>query len=222
MWAFPMRWSRRFPLRRRWGVDSGISSADEGSGRIGCRNKNPIGEGGVWVMSDWEDRRLGDCVQMLSGGTPSKANHDYWNGDIPWVSAKDLKKFFLHDAQDHITQEAAQNETKIAPKNSTLILVRGMTLHNDLPIGCLTRDMAFNQDVKAIIADENLIESKYLAYWLLANKHQLMGLVESASHGTGRISTDDLKSVIITFPDLEEQKQISNLLGNFDRNTNLM
>ncbi len=168
-------------------------------------------------MSEWEDRRLGDCVQMLSGGTPSKANADYWNGHIPWVSAKDLKSFFLHDTQDHITQEAAQNGTKIAPKNSILILVRGMTLHNDLPIGCPTRDMAFNQDVKAIIADKNLIESKYLAYWLLANKLQLMGLVESASHGTGRINTDDLKSVVISYPALKEQKQISGLLGNFDR-----
>lgn len=168
-------------------------------------------------MSEWEDRRLGDCVQMLSGGTPSKANDDYWNGDIPWVSAKDLKSFFLHDAQDHITKEAAQNGTKIAPKSSIFILVRGMTLHNDLPIGCLTREMAFNQDVKAIIADENLIESKYFAYWLLANKPQLMGLVESASHGTGRINTDDLKSVIISCPELKEQKQISGLLGNFDR-----
>lgn len=168
-------------------------------------------------MSEWEDRRLGDCVQMLSGGTPSKAKADYWNGHIPWVSAKDLKSFFLHDTQDHITQEAAQNGTKIAPENSILILVRGMTLHNDLPIGCPTREMAFNQDVKAIIADKNLIESKYLAYWLLANKLQLMGLVESASHGTGRINTDDLKSVIISYPDLKEQKQISGLLENFDR-----
>jgi type I restriction enzyme, S subunit len=101
-------------------------------------------------MSEWKDRRLGDCVQMLSGGTPSKNNDAYWKGDIPWVSAKDLKSFMLHDAQDHITQETAENGTKIAPENSILILVRGMTLHNDIPIGCLTRDMAFNQDVKAI------------------------------------------------------------------------
>lgn len=168
-------------------------------------------------MSEWEERQLGDCVQMWSGGTPSKANNAYWNGDIPWVSAKDMKSFFLHDTQDHLTQEGAENGTKIAPKNSILILVRGMTLHNDLPIGCPTRDMAFNQDVKAIIADKTLIESRYLAYWLLANKPQLMGLVESASHGTGRINTDDLKSIIILCPDLEEQKQISDLLENFDR-----
>ena len=134
-------------------------------------------------MSEWKEIQLGDCVHMMSGGTPSKANDDYWTGDIPWVSAKDLKSFFLNDAQDHITQEAAQNGTKIAPKNSILILVRGMTLHNDIPIGCPTRDMAFNQDVKAIIAKEDVIKSEYLAYFLLAKKPQLMGLVESASHG---------------------------------------
>lgn len=161
--------------------------------------------------------QLGDCVQILSGGTPSKVNKDYWNGDIPWVSAKDLKSFFLHDTQDHISLEAVENGTKIAPKGSIFVLVRGMTLHNDLPIAYPTRDMAFNQDVKALITNENLINNQYLIYWLLAHKLKLMRLVESASHGTGRINTDVLKSIIISCPDLEEQSKIANLLGNFDR-----
>jgi type I restriction enzyme, S subunit len=168
-------------------------------------------------MSEWKEIELGKCVNMISGGTPSKDNDDYWNGDISWASAKDLKSFLLHDTQDYITKIGSQNGTKIAPKGSILILVRGMTLHNDFPICCITKDMAFNQDIKAVIPDNSLINTEYLAYWMLSSKYHLMSLVESASHGTGRINTSVLKSIKVSCPTLEEQRSIAKILGNFDR-----
>jgi type I restriction enzyme, S subunit len=168
-------------------------------------------------MSEWKEIELGKCVNMISGGTPSKDNDDYWNGDISWASAKDLKSFLLHDTQDYITKIGSQNGTKIAPKGSILILVRGMTLHNDFPICCITKDMAFNQDIKAVLPDNSLINTEYLAYWMLSSKYHLMSLVESASHGTGRINTSVLKSIKVSCPTLEEQRSIAKILGNFDR-----
>jgi hypothetical protein len=56
---------------------------------------------------DWQSRTLGDCATFGSGGTPSKSCDDFWSGTIPWVSAKDLKVFRLHDAEDHVTAEAS-------------------------------------------------------------------------------------------------------------------
>jgi type I restriction enzyme, S subunit len=127
-----------------------------------------------------------------------------------------LKSFLLHDTQDHITEIGSRSGTKISPKGSILVLVRGMTLHNDFPICRITQDMAFNQDIKAIISNESILDTGYLAYWLLASKYQLMSLVESASHGTGRINTDVLKSVKVSCPSLQKQKAISQILENFD------
>ncbi|MCC5655029.1 restriction endonuclease subunit S [Nostoc sp. XA013] len=167
-------------------------------------------------MTEWTEIELGQCVNMLSGGTPSKDNDDFWNGDIPWASAKDLKSFLLHDTQDHITKIGSQNGTKIAPKGSILILIRGMTLHNDFPICRITQDMTFNQDIKAIIPDQSIIDTGYLAYWLLSSKYQVMSLVESASHGTGRINTNVLKSIKIPCPSLQKQKAVAQILEKFD------
>ncbi|KAB8140731.1 restriction endonuclease subunit S [Chloroflexia bacterium SDU3-3] len=165
--------------------------------------------------SEWTRTTLGDCSMWYSGGTPSKANPTFWEGNIPWVSAKDMKSFYLHDTEDHLTEEGVQNGSRIAPAESILLLVRGMTLHNDLPICIIKQDMAFNQDVKAIIPNQN-INSNFLAYWFLAHKPTLLKMVDSASHGTGRIHTDVLKSIEVSLPPLPEQRAIARVLGSLD------
>jgi restriction endonuclease S subunit len=48
----------------------------------------------------WKTYNLGDCVNfVVSGGTPSKKNPEYWDGNIPWVSCKDMKKPYLYYSQ---------------------------------------------------------------------------------------------------------------------------
>jgi type I restriction enzyme, S subunit len=90
-------------------------------------------------------------VRFISGGTPSKGNSDYWGGYIPWVSAKDMKNFWVNDTEDMLTAEGAESATSLVPSGSTLLLVRGMTLHNDIPIVRVRRPSTFNQDVKAVM-----------------------------------------------------------------------
>ena len=43
-------------------------------------------------MEQWKEYRLGDLIVLNSGGTPDKNNNSYWEGDIPWISAK-----FMYD-----------------------------------------------------------------------------------------------------------------------------
>lgn len=167
------------------------------------------------MPSDWRSTTLADCADWVSGGTPSKQNPDYWNGDVPWVSAKDMKSFRLYDSKDHVTAEALNNGTKVVPARSLLLLVRGMTLHDDLPICMAMREMAFNQDVKALVPKAHVVP-EFLAYWLLANKRTLLELVDSASHGTGRIHTNVFKKVELRLPPLSTQRRIASILGSLD------
>lgn len=51
----------------------------------------------------WKTDLLGNCVNFLSGGTPSKKKPEYWNGKIPWISCKDMKVDYLYNSQDYIT-----------------------------------------------------------------------------------------------------------------------
>lgn len=167
------------------------------------------------MACNWNETTLGECATWLSGGTPFKGNDAFWSGSIPWVSAKDMKSFRLHDAEDHISPAAIGNGGKLVPAGTILLLVRGMTLHNDVPICMVTREMAFNQDIKAL-RPANDVDGAFLAYWLLAHKPDLLASVDHAGHGTGRLVTDTLKEKVLRLPSLAEQKRIAEILGALD------
>jgi type I restriction enzyme S subunit len=158
---------------------------------------------------------LKNCAHFLSGGTPSKSMEDYWGGELPWLSAKDMKSFYVADTEDHITELGARNGTRTIEEGGILVLTRGMTLLHDVPICLAHRRMAFNQDVKGIVARDG-VDARYLAYALLAAKRDLLSFVELAGHGTGRLPTDRLESLPIRVPKLSEQQAIAGILGALD------
>jgi type I restriction enzyme S subunit len=169
----------------------------------------------VIVPKDWQSRPLEDCARFISGNTPSKDNKAFWNGDFPWVSAKDMKSLFLSDAKLGLTTSGREN-AKIAPAGSVLVLTRGMTLLKDFPVCLLSCEMAFNQDIKALIPVAG-IQGDFLAYMLVAQKAEILNLVDTAGHGTGRLDTDLLKSYRINVPPLPQQRQITETLHAWDR-----
>jgi hypothetical protein len=60
--------------------------------------------------------RLGDVVEVTGGATPSKRNNDFWGGEIPWISPKDMKAFELDSSKDLITEEGLRNSAcKLIP-----------------------------------------------------------------------------------------------------------
>ncbi len=166
-------------------------------------------------MGEWLHTTLGDVTDFLSGGTPSKDRAAYWGGLIPWVSAKDMKRFRLEDSEDHLTEEGAANGTKLVPAGTVLLLVRGMTLLNDVPICVAGRPVTFNQDVKALRPRPG-VRDDFLPYLLLGNKERLLSLVDLAGHGTGRLNTDELKSLDVLLPAESVQCAIAHILGTLD------
>ncbi len=152
---------------------------------------------------DWPVNELGSLAEFKSGGTPSKEDPDNWGGEMPWVSAKDMKRQFLVGSELHLSEQGSL-KAKIAPKHSILILVRGMTLLKDVPICLATREVAFNQDIKALVAKEN-IDPLYLSYALLARKNEIQSCVDTAGHGTGRLETERLRTLPIITPPFGER-----------------
>jgi len=159
-------------------------------------------------------------ARIVSGGTPSKARPEYWDGDIPWVSAKDMKEFRLASAELSISLDGLTRGSKLAPQGAALVLVRGMTLLKDVPICMLMRDVAFNQDVKAILP-RSTVHPAYLAYALLAAKPELCSMVELAGHGTGRLPTDRLSDLRLPVHQRGDQQAIAHILGTLDEKIQL-
>src|SRR5690606_32589903 len=70
-------------------------------------------------LSGWAQVQLGALGEVLGGSTPSKADSEFWDGDIPWVSPKDMKRAVISDAQDHVSAKAlTRTSLKIVPPQS--------------------------------------------------------------------------------------------------------
>ena len=163
----------------------------------------------------WKNYKLGDCVNFVSGGTPSKKNPEYWDGNIPWVSCKDMKKAYLYDSQDHITEKGAANGTRFVSPETIIIVVRGMILGQHFPVAIAKRKMAFNQDLKALECAPN-VHPKFLFHWLRGKSYEILGIVDEAAHGTKRLQTDRLQNFPLHLPPLPIQRKIAGILSAYD------
>ncbi len=169
------------------------------------------------VPKGWLEKSLSDITKWSSGGTPSKNNPEFWNGDIPWISAASMRGHYFSDSELKITALAVSEGAKIAPENSLLLLVRGSMLWNKIPVGITAKKVAFNQDVKCIKPDVKKTNSEFLLYWFLTNEHHLMNMVTGTGIGAGKLDTTDLQNLEIILPPLPEQRKIAKILSTWDQ-----
>ena len=168
----------------------------------------------------WNILTLGQLCRFISGGTPSKTRPDYWCGNIPWVSPKDLKRPRLSDVVDHISEQALYEGSSLAPENSILIVVRGMILAKDVPVSLLERAMAFNQDIKALVPNLNVFPA-YLLYALQAAKQSLLNQVGRSAHGTMTLMSSALEQFTIPVPDKGTQWDITSIFEVLEHNSSI-
>ncbi|EMH2332050.1 restriction endonuclease subunit S [Citrobacter freundii] len=152
------------------------------------------------MSSEWSVKKLGDLVTFLSGGTPSKSNKDYWNGEIPWISASSMQSTRYHDSDLRVTSLGSTNGTRLVPAETVLLLVRGGALHNKIPVGITTREVTFNQDVKALVPKSKDITPYYLLAWLISSRELLLGKVENTGIGAGKLDTKILQDLDVPVP----------------------
>ncbi len=159
------------------------------------------------LPSGWGWSRLGDLGYDLGGGTPSKSKKSYWDGDIPWVSPKDMKTDYIVNAQDYVTEQALSETTvKLIPENSLLLVVRGMILAHSFPVAITKCKVVINQDMKALIFG-NILPS-FLLLQMKSSKSDVVQLVDRSSHGTCKLISDKLWNIVIPVPPFNEQHRI--------------
>jgi type I restriction enzyme S subunit len=159
--------------------------------------------------------KLDDVVSFKSGGTPSKEKDAYWDGDIPWISAASMQGKYYSKSVRTISEEGLKNGSKLALKGQLLLLVRGSMLYNKVPIGIAEKDVAFNQDLKALIPNEKSY-NEFLYQWFSAKQNFLLHKVTGTGIGAGKLDTDDLKTLKLNLPTLPEQQKIASFLSAVD------
>jgi type I restriction enzyme S subunit len=160
------------------------------------------------IPHNWEWMPFGTLGEFLGGGTPSKDNPAYWNGEIPWVSPKDMKRPYICDSIDHVTPLGADASSgRLIPTGALLMVVRGMILAHTFPVAITTREVTINQDMKALRLTVPEI-GEYLLRCCTALTGAMLSNVERSSHGTCRIPTEALSSFLVPIPPLAEQRRI--------------
>lgn len=179
----------------------------------GLNPNAPMKPSGIEWLGDipahWALRPLKHLVTMTSGGTPSKANLEYWDGEIPWASSKDLKKHELPDTEDHLTQLALDDgAAELVPIGSVLVCVRGMILAHTFPVATTRVAMAINQDLKALNSRESM-NNQFLAWLLRGTAGASLARVDEAAHGTKVLRLDGWAQMSVPEPPIKEQLAIT-------------
>ncbi|HCE3631130.1 TPA: restriction endonuclease subunit S [Vibrio parahaemolyticus] len=168
------------------------------------------------MSCNWSVKKLGDLVKFTSGGTPSKSNEAYWGGDIPWISASSMDSTRYSESELKVTTEGAKNGTRLVPKDTVLLLVRGGALHNKIPVGITTREVTFNQDVKALVPKTDEITPWYLLFWLISIKKTLLAKVENTGIGAGKLDTKILQELEVPLPPKPELQRLEKFCKALD------
>jgi type I restriction enzyme S subunit len=161
------------------------------------------------VSSRWPVLPLGEIVNFGSGATPSKGTEEYWKGAIPWISPKDMKPEEIVDAEDHVSESVFEKSNlQLFPKDTVLIVVRGMILAHTVPIRLCRVPFSINQDMKALLPKQ-AIHADFLRWALQAQHAHILRKVSTAGHGTKKLDSDKLKAEVIPVPPLKLQQEFA-------------
>ena len=172
----------------------------------------PIRDSGIpWlgeVPAHWETVALRFLVDMTSGATPDTGEPEYWYGEIPWVSPKDMKENEITDTQDHVSEVALlESSLRLIEPGAVLIVVRGMILSHSFPTGLNRVPVTINRDMKALRCYSALVP-QFLRSFFHGLETHIVSLADSSAHGTRKLDTEVLGRLEIPLPPLREQQQI--------------
>lgn len=166
-------------------------------------------------MNKWGPHKLSEIGSIVGGATPSTTIDAYYNGDIPWLTPKDLSNFherYIERGERNITKSGLNScSAQLLPAGSVLFSSRA-------PIGYVAiakNPIATNQGFKSIIPNPEKVDSLFLYYLLKYNKDN----IEAMGSGTTfkEVSGATMKNIEVYLPeDLEEQRRIAGILGSLD------
>ena len=156
--------------------------------------------------------KISEFCKTGSGGTPSRTNLEFYDGDIPWIKSGELRETLITTASEFITEFAVKNSSaKIVPKGAILLAMYGATVGR---IAMLGIDATTNQAVCNIVPDEKIAFSKYIYYALLSKVPYFLN--NAVGGAQPNISQGMIKDTEIPLPPLDEQKRIAAILDKAD------
>ena len=167
----------------------------------------------IGIRNEWPEVPISKVASVVIGGTPVRSVAEYWGGNIPWATAKDIAAVssrYLEQVQECITEQGLKSSAaKLMPKGTVVITARGT-------VGALVqlrREMAFNQTCYAIFPND-VLNGDYLFYALKGTLSEMRSLTYGTVFET--ITRRTFDNWQIPLPSLPEQRAIAQVLGTLD------
>jgi type I restriction enzyme S subunit len=156
--------------------------------------------------------KLGSVCKFLNGGTPTKENAAYFDGDIAWITGADITSFKVTKARSFITEKAIkESATNLVSAGTVLLVTR--TSVGKVAVAGMT--LCFSQDITAIRNDEKHLDKSFLIYFLKTKEPYFKQSARGAT--IGGITREVVSEIEIPLPSLPEQKRIAAILDKADR-----
>ncbi|EFN9170225.1 restriction endonuclease subunit S [Escherichia coli] len=166
------------------------------------------------VPKGWELSSIGKISDVSSGGTPSRNNEAYWNGNIPWVTTAEVQFKIIEDTVEKITEEGLANSSaKLFPAGTILMAMYGQGKTRG-QVAKLGIDASTNQACAAIVLHTGY-EVDFYYQFLISQYENIREMANSG--GQQNLSGGIVKSIPVPVPPLTEQKKIAKILSTWDK-----
>ena len=154
-------------------------------------------------LNGWASKPLGQVLKVTTGGTPSRNNATFWNGDIPWVKTGEVNYYVIDSTEESITAEGLKGSAaKLCPPNSVLVALYGQGPTRGR-VGMLGIEAAVNQACAAIYPNADF--DPWFVYYYLSGKYlSLRAMAQGAAQPNLNLAM--IKGFGMPTPTLEEQK----------------
>ena len=159
-------------------------------------------------------RKLRELVHVSGGKTPSMSNSLYWNGDIVWISSKDMKSSRISGSELKITN-LALNEMTLYHPGTLLLVARSGILKHSLPLAILEVDATINQDIKAL--QVHGCNAFYLYYAILSQEDTIIRTLVKTGTTVQSLMMDSFLDIEIPTPDIDQQQSIIDKLAKLEK-----
>lgn len=165
------------------------------------------------VPRHWNVAPLKQVASFTGGGTPSREIPAFWNGDVPWVSPKDMKSEVIRDSEERITEAGlAAGAASLIEPNAVLIVVRSGILRHTIPVAINERPVALNQDMKALRMDRSRCQPRFVLRLVQGMNDLFLNLWLKQGATVESIEHDYLGRTEIPLPPPAEQRAIAAFL----------
>lgn len=164
--------------------------------------------------ADWATEPFGEAFDTTSGGTPSRSNSEYWNGDIPWVTTTQVDFGVITAAEEFISKSGLKNSSaKVFPKGTVLIAMYGQGKTRG-QVAMLGIEAATNQACAAVLPSRE-VDPRFVFFNLSARYEELRSL--SNSGGQENLSQGLIRDLPFSYPEAAaEQQRIADFLASVD------